>query len=155
MARRWIARFVCHRASFVNSPTYLGLCFPRVLTALHRFAGISILLEPHQFLQDDIIHGIVRVLRLTPVDENCPSKKVHGFPLQLDEFTVSQARVKGNRNDGADVISATSEMRKQFFSSVMNRSGIGLSFSRRTRLQCFLNRLIISGFKPCREIRST
>src|SRR5688500_8991971 len=63
--------------------------------AEHKFLWSSILLELHQFLKDDVIHrDRPSPTGLTPGDENCPSEKVHVFPLQAENLPAPHARVK-------------------------------------------------------------
>src|SRR5688572_30084201 len=82
--------------------------------AEHEFLWSSILLELHQFLKDNVVHRD----RSSPTglafsDENCSSQKVHVFPLQTENLTTPHPRVKSDGDDGADVISPSSKMRKQ------------------------------------------
>ena len=74
--------------------------------AEHKFLWSRILLEPHQFLEDNCIHRDRSSLTgLTLGDENCPSEKVHVFPLKPEDLTAPHACVKSDRNYGTDVIS--------------------------------------------------
>src|SRR6185436_13862516 len=84
--------------------------------AEHKFLRSSILLEHHQFLKDDVIHwNGSSPIGLALGDENCSSEKVHVFPLQAENLSTPHPRVKSYGDDGADVISPASELRKQSF----------------------------------------
>src|SRR4030095_9088820 len=83
--------------------------------AEHKIFWSSIPLERHQFLKDGVVHWKgSSPTGLTPGAANCPSEKVHMFPLQTENLTAPHARVKSDRYYGAAVISSSSELRKQF-----------------------------------------
>lgn len=82
--------------------------------AEHEFLRSSILLEHHQFLKDDFIHGNrPSPASLASGDENRPSWKVYMFPLKPENLTPPHARIQSDRDYRADVISPASELRKQ------------------------------------------
>ena len=67
--------------------------------AEHEFLRSSILLEHHQFLKDDVVHGNrSSPSGLTLGDENCPSKKVHVFPLYTHPVPVYAFAYNSYRN---------------------------------------------------------
>src|SRR5262249_15122026 len=81
--------------------------------AEHKFLRSSILLEHHQFLKDDVVHGN----RSSPAglasgDEERSRLKVHVFPLQIENLSAPHARVQSDGHYGADVISSARELRK-------------------------------------------
>ena len=51
--------------------------------------------------------------RLALGDENRKSLKAHVFPLEPEDLPAPHACVQGDRDDGANVISPASELRKQ------------------------------------------
>src|SRR6266498_96627 len=82
--------------------------------AEHKFLRSSILLEHHQFLEDDVVHGnSSSPAGLTFGDENCASEKVHVLPLQSENLSAPHPCIKSNCDDGANVISPAGELRKQ------------------------------------------
>ena len=106
MARRW--------RDLPGATIALHLLESRHL-AENEFLRSNFLLERRQFLEDDVVHrDSSSPAGLAPGDENCPSKKVNVLPLKPKNLTAPHARVKSDRDDGADVISSSSELRKQF-----------------------------------------
>src|SRR5882724_9490420 len=86
----------------------------RLRNAEHEIPCSGILLEHHQFLEDDVVHRD----RPSPSglafgDENCPSDKVHVFPLQVENLAASHARVKSDGDYGTDMISPAGELGEQ------------------------------------------
>src|ERR1700752_239092 len=83
--------------------------------AEHKLLRSSILLKHHQFLKHDVVHwNGWSSSGLALGDENRSSKKVYVFPLQTENLAAPHARVKSDRDDGANVISSACELRKQF-----------------------------------------
>lgn len=83
--------------------------------AEHEFLWSSILLERRQFLKDNVVHrNRPSPARLAFGDENRASEKVHVFPLQPENLSAPHPRVKSYGDYGANVISSSSELRKQF-----------------------------------------
>src|SRR5437868_13000837 len=70
--------------------------------AEHELLWSSILLEHHQFPEDNVIHGN----RPSPSglafgDENRSSQKVHVLPLKPENLSAPHARVKGDGDYGS------------------------------------------------------
>lgn len=60
----------------------------------HKILRSSILLERFQFLKNNVVHwNSSSPTGLGFGDEDCPSEKVHVFPLQSENFTAPHARV--------------------------------------------------------------
>src|SRR5438105_5649296 len=86
----------------------------RTRIAEHKLLRSGILLEHHQFPKHYVVHwNGSSSSGLALGDENCPSKKVHVFPLKSENFAAPHARVKSDRDYGANVISSARELRKQ------------------------------------------
>src|SRR6185295_437230 len=82
--------------------------------AEHKLLRSSTLLEHHQFLKDDVVHwNGSSSSGLALGDENCPSKKVHVFPLKSENLSAPHPRVKSDGDYGANVIPSSCELRKQ------------------------------------------